>query len=283
MAKFIEEDDELAAISPTKTATETKKSTPTTPSAPVEEEVTEEVAEEEEDGAKAQASSDDDDADWGDERISSYSDGLDRLRPEKGSAVRFAILHHSEFGGAKTMKKANTHYIEKKGTYQCHKTDDKPGECCRKLGEDSYLTLAQLVLCYTNANKLGRYAAGPDGKLPPIEYKIMYVQLSRTNYNDIGALPEDGGKVPDIDIIMSHKSNTGKGGYKFTLGQSQARWKKNAALVKEVKAAVEKFTDGRKLAGKLGKKISPIEMKLLLASLAAPAVDDANMDDIEGI
>jgi hypothetical protein len=274
MPKFIE-DDELASITPT-------KSTP-----PPAEEVVEEVAEEEEVSSVtvvASSDDDDDDADWGDEKIKSYSDGLDRLRPDKGSSVRFAILAKTDFPSAKLMKKAYTHFIDKKGTYQCLKTEDTPGECCRKLGEDSYLTLAALVLCYTNANKQGRYLPIEGTKsLPPIEWKIMYVQLGKTNYADIDGLPEEGSKVADIDIIMTHKNPNGKGGYKFTVGASQARWKKNPALVKEVTAAVAKFADGRKLAGKLGKKVNAAEMKLLLASLAAPAVDEANMDDIEGI
>lgn len=280
MKKFT--DDELiddSEITPIKTTPKTTQIATEVSS----EDETEEVTSK----SKASAASDDDDleedADWADEKLATFSDGLDRLRPEKGSgnSVRFAMLGPADFPGAKLFKKADTIYIDKKGSYIVPDDEKIRAGISAKLESDPALTLIQLVLAYTNANKQGKYLP-VDGKLAPIDWKIMYVQLSKTNFKDIRELPEEGSSVFDADFIMGHKNANGSGGYKFSIGSSAARWKKNAALVAEVKEAVAKFADGKKITKKLGKRITPIEWKLLLQGVASSA-DEADLDSLEEI
>lgn len=224
--------------------------------------------------AAAAAADDGDDVDWGDEKTMSLSGGLDRLRPEKGKAVRFAIIPWIK------PKKALTHFIDKKGTYRCLATEDESGYCCKKLAEDGSVTVVALVLHYTNApSKDGKYRKDEQGRVPPIEWGIKYVQLGKTNFRDISELPPEGSNVTDIDIVMAHKGENGIG-YKFTLGATAARWRQNPDLVQEVREACEKFLDGKKLASKLGKKVTLAEMKAVLATLTAGA-EDQSLDDVE--
>lgn len=219
------------------------------------------------------AADEDEDIGWGDEKIMSRSGGLDRLRPEKGKAVRFAIIPWIK------PKKALTHFIDKKGTYRCLATEEEPGICCRKLAEDGQVTIVALVVHYTNApSKDGKYRKDEQGRVPAIEWAIEFVQLGQTNYRDISELPPEGQAVTDIDIIMTHKDSGI--GYKFTLGSTAARWRQNPALVQEVREACEKFMDGKKLSSKLGKKVTLAEMKAVLSTLVAGA-EDQSLDDVE--
>jgi hypothetical protein len=290
MAKYTEIDDELEE------AVAKKKAEPVTIEAKVEKKEPEAkktaaVVDDVEDtpapttkatatSTKKTAASDDDgdsdDVEWGDEKIMSRSGGLDRLRPEKGKAVRFAIIPWIK------PKKALTHFIDKKGTFRCLATEDEPGICCKKLAEDGSVTIAALVLHYTNApSNDGKYRKDANGRVPAIEWRIEYVQLGQTNYRDISELPPEGSSVTDIDIVMTHKGGDGIG-YKFTLASTAARWRQNEALVAEVKEACEKFMDGKKLSSKLGKKVNLTEMKAVLSTLVAGA-EDQSLDDVEEI
>jgi hypothetical protein len=224
------------------------------------------------------------DIDFQDEKVMSLSEGLDRLRPDKGAAVRFSILPKDWL----KPKMARTHYIEKKGTYICLSTKEHQAICCDKL-EPSSVTIIAPVLHYTNANhKDGKYVKAADGTIPPIHWEIKYVQLSLTNYRDISMLvpeEEEGSNdakktVSDIDIIMTHKG-ANKIGYQFTSPGMPARWRKNAELVAEVERAFEKYKDGKKMSSRLGKAVSAEEMKIIIAGSKATDAESANLDDVE--
>ena len=206
--------------------------------------------------------SEDDDCEFGDTKLMRKTDGLDRVRPAKGDAVRFAILP-----GFKP-KKAMNHYIDKKGTYRCLTTEEGEGICCKQLGT-SDLHIAALVVHYTNANgKSGKYNADQTDT----EFEIKYVYLSRTNFADISALVQEDERPEDFDIVMTHRENGI--GYKLSRVSKEARWRKSKAVTAEVNAAAEKFEDGVLLTKKLGKKINAIEWKQLLSTLDGSAEED---------
>lgn len=232
---------------------------------------------------KASPVSDDDlDVNLGDEKLMSRSDGLDILRPEKGQVVRFSPLfvHLSP-------KRAFNHYIEKKGTYRCLSTPENTAVCCQKLGE-SQPQIVALVLHYTNADKkTGKYpvlSQTADGKkqYAAIEWDIKFVRLSKPAFQKLSRLvPEDqDAKDPDLDIIMFHRDNGI--GYDFST-VSAARWKRNPELVKEVTASVQPLLkdNAKKLVSKLGKKVTALEFKAVIAGTqASESADMANIEDI---
>ena len=251
MAKHFEDEDELPK-KPTKKA----------------------VMDDEEDeleGKKAAPSivvSEDDDCEFGDAKLMRRGDGLDRVRPAKGDAVRFAI-----YPGIKP-KKAMNHYIDKKGTYRCLTTEDSEGICCKQLGTPN-LQIVAIVVHYTNANtKTGKYASDNH----ETEFEIKYVNLSRTNFADISALVQEDERVDDFDIVMTHRENGI--GYKMARVSKEARWKKDKALTKAVAEAAAKFEDGALLTKKLGKRLNAIEWKQFLSTLdgAAEEEDGDNSD-----
>lgn len=231
--------------------------------------------------AAAKQGGDDYDVEFGDENLMSRSDGLDRLRPEKGKTVRFALLTNYI-----PAKRAFNHYIEKKGTYHCltprdAKTGVATGElaaCCVKL-EESQPQIVALVLHYTNANpKTGRYEKDGGGQFPPIQWEIKFVRLSRSAFRRVSGLTEEDGQPTDIDITMSHRDSGI--GYEYNK-VSLARWKRNPELVKEVETAVKAFADGKKLLSKLGKKVSALEFRAILAG-TKPS-DEADLSQIDDI
>jgi hypothetical protein len=280
MAKYVDDElDELPVVT-------SKKAAKTTPTPIVETtiEVSDEEAPEDTPDEVAETSTEVDDefeVGWGDKKTMSYSDGLDRLRPEKGQKVRFAIL-------TAKPKKAYTHYVKGKGNILClSQTHEDEGSCCAKMPSDSprVLTAVALILHYSNANLTTAKYEPVDGKMPPIEWKIMYIQMGKANYSDISELPEEGKTPMDIDISMTAKNaKTGSGGWKFGIASSEARWKKNPALVKEVAAALVKFSDNKKLKSKLGKVVSVVEMKEILKAISGSAsAEEASLEDIEDL
>ena len=247
MAKHFEDEDELPKKTPGKKGSVS-------------------LEDEDEDAAKkgttAIVVSEDDDCEFGDTKLMRKTDGLDRVRPAKGDAVRFAILP-----GFKP-KKAMNHYIDKKGTYRCLTSEEGEGICCKQLGAAD-LHIAALVVHYTNANtKTGKYS--PDQT--DTEFEIKYVYLSRTNFADISALVQEDERPEDFDIVMTHRENGV--GYKMARISKEARWKKHKAVVAAVTEAAEKFEDGVLLTKKLGKKINAIEWKQLLSTLDGSAEEE---------
>jgi hypothetical protein len=220
---------------------------------------------------------------FGDKELMKRGDGLDRVRPEKGKAVRFALL--TEFVKAQM---AYTHFIDKKGTYRCladkeRRTPrdkggnpDATGYCCKKIGEPSEPLIVALVVFYTNADpKEGGYEKGA-----PIDWTIGYVQLTKANFQAISRLPEEEQAVSDIDIVMMHANRAF--GYEFHKKSSKPRWKANPELIAEVKEKLKPLLDGKKLGMRLGRKVSELEMKALIASIG-PGAEDAKLGDVESL
>ena len=127
---------------------------------------------------------------WGDEQTMRLGDGLERIRPEKGSdkAVRFALLPFLK------PRRTRIHWVQVGGGKVCRlclAQGDTPGWCCTKLGEEGRYRVVVLAICYTNANpKTGGYTKLPDGSRPPVEWKIGYLDLSPSSYRTISELPD---------------------------------------------------------------------------------------------
>ncbi len=216
--------------------------------------------------------SDDDDCEFGDQKLMYRGDGLDRLRPEKGGAVRFAIVPFLK------PKKAVNHFIDKKGTFRCNSNDEGEAICCKTLnsneGSKAALHVVAVVVHYTNAHpKTGKYAK----EVEDTEFEIKFVNLSKANFSDISSLVQEDERVDDFDIVMTHREN--KIGYKFNRVSSEARWKKKG-LTAAVKEACAKFEDGTLLTKKLGKRLTNLEWKALLAGLGSDEGDDGESDEL---
>ena len=206
-------------------------------------------------------------------------DGLDRIRPENANkVVRFSLLDFLKPRGGRS------HFVttkEGKSKRLCLSLQGETVYCCQKLDEEGQYHVVNLALEYTNANpKNGKYEKDANGKLPPIEWRIGYVDLSRPNFRSVSGLAEEGDSIYDYDLVMALNARK----YEFNVKSRKARWKSNPELVKEVEAAVQRFIQdgGKKLASKLGKKTSLIEWKALLAGAQAGAAE-ANLDDVEDL
>jgi hypothetical protein len=278
MARF---EDELDDVTPnTKTAATATNAATATAKASAKDELEEDEAPAPKATTKSKANAapaDDDenlDVSFGDQKLMAKGDGLNRIRAEKGKMVRFALLPFVN------PKAAKSHFVEtkdKKGTFRCLPV--KEGEipyCCQKLDEEGQQHVVALAIHYTNASpKDGGYEKGT-----PIEYEIGYVDLSRSNYRAVSNLIPEDGTIFDIDIAMAKKDNGI--GYEFVARSTKAaRWKLNPELAAEVEAAAQKFVKdgGKKLAGKLGRKLTLIEWKALLAGQSN--AKEASMEDIE--
>jgi hypothetical protein len=225
------------------------------------------------------------DTDFGDEKIHIRAGQLERVRPDKGKAKRFAFIPKSVV----PMKSAKVHFVEtgtgkevKKGRYRCLGLigDETQQFCCAKLEKDGEIHVAALVLEYTNADSTtGKYVKGADGTVPPIEWKLGFVDLSSFNMKQISKLPDEDQSAYDIDLIMTHAEGRAFG-YEFSRASNKARWLNNAEVSKEVLAAAERFKDGKTLIEKLGKKITPLEWKVLLSGSGGEENKLENIDEL---
>jgi hypothetical protein len=212
---------------------------------------------------------------WGDEVTMRTGDGLERIRPEKGSnkAVRFALLPFLK------PRRARIHWVpvgNSKGARICLAQGETSAWCCTKLREEGRYRVVALGLCYTNANpKNGGYAKPPDGSIPPITWSIGYLDLSPSNYGAISQLPEDDASPYDYDYSMSMANNR----YEFRI-KSKALWKAIPGVYKAVEEAARRYVadGGAKLGRKLGKTLSLVEWKALLSG--TPSASEPSMDDM---
>jgi hypothetical protein len=220
---------------------------------------------------------------WEDQELMKTGDGLQRIRPEKKSdkVVRFALLPFLP------PRSARNHYVNTKEGKRCHVclgTKENPtGWCCKQLDEEGRSHIVCLAIEYTNANpRTGNYDKNADtGKYPAIEYRVGFLDLSRSQYKQIVDLKEEDKSLYDVDLVMAMDGNR----YKFAVKSSKAaRWKLIPELAKEVEAKCQPFVQdgGRKLAKRLGKKTTLLEWKALLAGVAAGAAEASlsNMDDL---
>lgn len=232
--------------------------------------------------AKASGTDDDvHDTDFDDEKVMARPGQINRVRPDKGKAVRLAFVKTVR------MKTAKSHFIEigsgkdeKKGTYRCliEVGHEEQGYCCQKYGKDSTIHIAALVIVYKNADPVtGKYTKQADGTFAPIQWELGYVDLSGFNMKQIKKLPDEESTPYDIDIIMTHADGRAFG-YEFNRASSKARWLQNPELVAEVEAAAERFKDGKTLSSKLGKRLTPLEWKALLGGVGG---EEAKLDNME--
>ena len=230
------------------------------------------------------------DSDFGDQDAMSTGDGLDRIQPaDKKSKVRCAVLTN-----VVKPKKAWIHFIQKgdkKAVYRCLTERDKKNvpigplaDCCKKLNHDddqkAQLIWAVLSLKYRNSDPTtGKYPVPVEGQAPtPVVWELGWLKLSRAGYKQISELVQEGEQAYDFDFTVAYKDNGI--GYDYKRVSQKARWRLNEELVKEVIAEAEKFKDGTLLANRLGKVVSAVDMKAILAGQSAAATTSTkNIDD----
>lgn len=222
---------------------------------------------------------------FGDQKLISRSDGLNRIRPDKDKVARFALLPFLKGKDGKPLALVGkSHFVDtkdKKGTFRCASTkdDETTPYCCQKLDQEGMVHVVALALHYTNADaKTGTYEKGT-----PIEWEVGYVDLSRSNFRSVSGLAPEDSSVYDIDIVMSKK--TSGIGYEFVAKATKAKWKQNPDLAEEVEAAAQKFVKdgGKKLNSKLGRKLTLVEWRALLSGLQASSGKEASLADIDDL
>jgi hypothetical protein len=142
--------------------------------------------------------------------------GLDCLTVERGKGVRFSILPF------KTAILANSCVILP-------------------------------VVHYLNADPVtGRYDKNAEGSLPPAEWGIRYLGLSRANVSEIESLLGQDLTPFNVDFVMS--SDGSSVGRQFRPINKKARWKQSSELIAAVEKAGIEASNGfeTKLVGKPG-------------------------------
>lgn len=221
------------------------------------------------------------DCDWGQESLMRRKDPMPRIRPDKGKAVRFAILPFTK------PKRAFNHYIDKKGTFRCLSNDDGGEAVCCSSGKagSPNLSIVALAVKYTNCDpKTGKYEG--KYKVSETDWELGHVNLSRSNYTAISKLVEDEERedgshesVYDFDIIMTHNESTGIG-YTLSRASRSPRWKKDQETSNAIAEASAQFSDGKALTTKLGRKQSAMDWKVLLASIDSEGEDSEDNGDL---
>lgn len=228
-----------------------------------------------------------------------YSEGLQRTTnvglgepwSSPCSKVRVAVI-------ADTIvkpKMAWLHFIQKDGkkfSYRCLSKRDKKhvileeADCCKKLNHDddqkAQLNFAVLAVKYTNADpKTGKYEKNSEGEMPPVRYELGWLKLSRSGFKNIGELAMEGEKVHDFDFTISNREN--KIGYDYKRVSQKARYRANPELLAEIEKAAQKFADGVLLSKRLGKVITPMDMKALLAGGSAASAKGGSIDNTDDL
>lgn len=228
----------------------------------------------EEDEAPAAAASDDEEnlsTDFDDEKVYARPGQLNRVRPEKGKAERFAFVP-KEWIAPQTAK---SHWVDTtrdgkatKVRVRCLTPIGNEGEqqyCCAALTEDGKIEVVALVVRYTNCDPAtGKYEKDKDGNFPPVEFEIGFVSLSGFNMRQIKKLPDEDSTPFKIDIVMTHADGRAFG-YEFNRKSNVPRWTIDPEVATKVKAACQRFLDGKTLRAKLGTKMNEIEWKALLS------------------
>jgi hypothetical protein len=191
------------------------------------------------------------------------------------------------------------HFIQvgdKKAHIRCHSIRDKKhviikkGLCCQKLENDenqrAQLTFACLAVKYLNADPVdGKYK--PIGEengqkiYAPLRWEIGWVKLSRAGFKAISELVMEGEKPDSFDFTISFRSNGI--GYEYKRISQTPRYRAIDDLAKEVYAAAEPFKDGSLLVKRLGKVVSELDLRALLAGKAAAAGGAAKNDNTDDL
>jgi hypothetical protein len=241
--------------------------------------------------ANSPVATDDLDVDWGDQDAMTMTDGLERIVPaDKNSKVRVAVIEDTIV----KPKMAWLHFIEKDGkkfSYRCHSKRDKKNvittmaDCCKKLNHDddqkAQLNVAVLAVKYTNADpKTGKYVPDADGNQAPLRWELGWLKLSRSGFKSISELALEGEKPHEFDFTIANREN--KIGYDYKRISQKARYRANPELYAEVVEEAKKFADGVLLSKRLGKVITEVDMKALLAGKSAASKNSQidNTDDL---
>ena len=209
--------------------------------------------------------------DFDDEKVYARPGQLNQVRPEKGKAVRFAFVpkewiapqtaksHFVDQGTGKDAKRLRVRCLTPMGN------EAEQAYCCQALEEDGDVGVVALVVHYTNADATtGKYEKNAEGQFPPVEFEIGFVRLSSFNMRQIKKLPDEDSSPFKIDIVMTHADGRAFG-YEFNRKSNVPRWTLDPEVAAKVKAAAQRFLDGKALRAKLGQKMNEIEWKALLS------------------
>jgi hypothetical protein len=189
---------------------------------------------------------------WGSSEVQS-GDGLNRIKATTERQARMALIPGVDPVGQLT------HFIKtpsRSGYFAC------PGTGCPMCSkEDARWLGAALVVHYVNADE--------NGKIPPDvkpTYAIGYLSLSATHFKTLSEASE-GATPLDIDWVQSFD------GKRFSLRPVSTTPRYRKAGDEEAIAALAKPLI-QKLGNKVGKKISALEMKQMIAN--APTLESLN-------
>lgn len=277
-------DDELDTVAVAPTAT--PQATPAAAAAAKTATVAPQAAPVEEDSPKAAAADNESlDTDFDDKRVYDRPGQLNQIRPEKGKAVRFAFVpkewiapqtakaHFVETGSGKEAKKLRVRCLTPMSDASAQ------AYCCQATEEDGEIGVVALVVHYTNANLVdGKYEKDATGNFPAVAFEIGFVRLSGFNMRQIKKLPDEDSNPFSIDIVMTHADGRAFG-YEFNRKSNVPRWTLDPTVAAAVKAAAQRFTDGKTLRSKLGQKMNEVEWKALLSGKKVGS--DAKLDNVE--
>jgi hypothetical protein len=223
--------------------------------------------------------------DFDDEKVYARPGQLNQVRPDKGKAVRFAFIpkewvapqsaksHFVETGVGKEAKKLRVRCLTPMGN------EAEQGFCCVALEEDGDVSVCALVVHYTNADATtGKYEKDATGNFPPVEFELGFIRLSGFNMRQIKKLPDEDSNPFRIDIVMTHADGRAFG-YEFNRRANVPRWTLDPEVAAKVKAAAQRFLDGKALRSKLGQKMNEIEWKELLSGKKVGG--DATLGNVE--
>lgn len=149
--------------------------------------------------------------DWGSATRLKVGDGLDRLKPDQGKAIRFAVLP------GQPIYQETIHFLtlagQSKRPYIC---GGEGCPACAAGGEGPKLSVVCLALQYLNADAVSAKLANDT---EPI-YKVGYLALSVSNYNAIVDGVEEGSRPSDVDYRMSYDGKR----FDFHVISSKARY-----------------------------------------------------------
>jgi hypothetical protein len=154
--------------------------------------------------------------------------GPNSTLPAKGTVMRFNCLPASVAGQLRT---AQARHVDENS--RCLGTEDAIG-CCRLTAideRDAHVVVP--ILRYTNADPAGRMQKGAS-----VEWELSCLAMSRTTYQRIQRLPDDGYSVSDLDIVMFNENEE----ISFARTSPRPHWTLDPQVRGEVvKAAEEAF------------------------------------------
>lgn len=191
------------------------------------------------------------------------------LPKEQNRTVRFALVK-----GVKAYSKP-THFlagVNSKGlTVVC------PGANCPECSQGGDHAARRKVVALAI-----KYETGTDGKFAAGTTKpalsIGHVTLSPTAYTELSDCPSEGEDIYSIDYKATKKSNNI--GWTFGRMSAPPAYQK-VHMEAEVAELVAPYVDGKVLKSRLGKVVSPIQMRVMLNGSAADT--SPTLEDLESL